>query len=1470
MNRIAKFKINSFFKIMISLAFIILICTIGEKTAQAAISISPPTYCQVGSWPGAVAAGDFNNDGKNDLIVLNGNSHSYSVLLGDGKFGFTRADYDLGDYCGPSGIAVFDFNGDGNLDFVVSKQNCDLVELYYGKGDGTFTSASSYNVNKPQGIAIGDFNKDGYEDIAVGSYDYASSSHYGVYVIFGKDGSTDGKLFNDPVPYLQGHFVYKLTVGDFNNDGYEDIAAAEYDNNNVAVLLNDHNGSFTSPSNNSFTDTLKGIASGDFNGDGKCDLAAITCSTDAYVLLGNGDGTFDKTQYDISNYSLDVSVNDINNDGKMDIIMSTYSGCGITILEGNGDGTFKNYVTIPCETSSQPDAVTCSDFDGDGAVDIAVAEQMGGKVAFFRNTMKDAIANVQLSSSENKVGTASTVNVSVTTNGIPDNSTVTAEFLHSDGTELNPAISISGSTLNNNAVLKLDLSDTLPLGKYIIRVKAANNDKSFDVPYLIYDYGSIVWNNGTNITVSEDVGTVELGLSRTGGSKGDVTIMYTLGGTAVKDVDYKNETSGIGWLFYDGNDNACGTIKLGIINDGNYTGDRTIIVGLTENDGSPVILPGNVTITIKDNGLLDKVLDVSINAGTQAGTTADPKQASINVPYNEAAITKSDIISVENTAVTFYGTDSTFNTEETGSISLTPGTVTDVYIGITPQNGTMQYYKVTINRSAPVLVTGVSLNNATMTLTAGGANGTLSATVLPDNATDKNVTWSSDKPDIASVDQNGVVTPKAAGTAVITVTTEDGNKTAACTVTVNAAPVSVTGVNLNKTTMTLTAGGANGTLSAAVLPDNASDKNVTWSSDKPDIASVDQNGVVTPKAAGTAVITVTAEDGNKTAACTVMVNAAPVSVTGVSLNNATMTLTAGGANGTLSASILPDDATDKNVTWSSDKPDIASVGQNGTVTPVSAGTAVITVTTEDGNKTASCTVTVVPQWTSPITTPTQIPTDEKPITTTEITVDKVTGTITEITKTTQTDSNGNTVEEINTVIKSKNGKVIEEIKTINTLDKETGAVINTTINKVENEDGTSSITSANAAVTPSAENVVIEGDSAIINVSVPSKELVQAAEGEPKDIPLKVDIKLPELVKEQIESGKAKTVDLTVTIPGELANDEKVNISMINLENEIFKAAKESGTDIKVTIKDENGREAYSWDFSADELKASNKTVNDVNIALKVMELKDVPLKAIKEMEEKDSSMSDGLVINFDNSGILPAEASVRVYVGNMEGIKPGSKIHMYYYNSETNKLDELPDSVYIVDKDGYITVKITHCSYYVLLLNTPGKNMITELLDQVTVTAKTGNLFIGETKKITVKLPSTIDNTAVATYMSSNAAVASVSSGVITARKAGTAVIKTIVTLKDGTKKIFNTNITVCSPYINLIAPKTVIYKNKTYVYRAICYGLNSKIVWKVSNNKIAVINSKTGLFKAIRKGKVTVTAIAGNLTKSFTVIVK
>jgi len=284
----------------------------------------------------------------------------------------------------------------------------------------------------------------------------------------------------------------------------------------------------------------------------------------------------------------------------------------------------------------------------------------------------------------------------------------------------------------------------------------------------------------------------------------------------------------------------------------------------------------------------------------------------------------------------------------------------------TPQNdgyGTFENIAVATNtfyNKHPQLVypTGTVVSVATVTVTPTkatvgiGATTTLVATVIPSNATNKSVTWSTSNAAIATVSSTGVVTGVALGSATITVTTVDGAKTATCTVTVSNVPV--TGVTVSPTTASIAIGGTS-QLTATVLPANATNKNVTWKSSNTAVATVSSTGLVTGVAAGTATITVTTVDGAKAATCAVTVTNVPV--TSVSVNPTTASL-AIGATTLLTATVLPANATNKSVTWTTSNAAFATVGATGLVTGVAAGTATITVTTVDGAKTATCSVTV--------------------------------------------------------------------------------------------------------------------------------------------------------------------------------------------------------------------------------------------------------------------------------------------------------------------------------------------------------------------------------------------------------------------------------------------------------------------------------------------------------------------------------
>ena len=191
-------------------------------------------------------------------------------------------------------------------------------------------------------------------------------------------------------------------------------------------------------------------------------------------------------------------------------------------------------------------------------------------------------------------------------------------------------------------------------------------------------------------------------------------------------------------------------------------------------------------------------------------------------------------------------------------------------VSFSNENGESGKVDVPAFKTKPINVTGVTLDKSTLSLEEG-ATGNLVATVAPSTASDKTVTFASSDATIATVDNAGKVTAVKAGNADITVTTKDGNKTAKCTLTVTAKQIPVTGVTLDKSTLSLEVG-TTATLNATIAPSNASYKAVGFTSSDDTVATVDNDGLVTAVAPGTADITVESiADGSKTAKCTLTV-----------------------------------------------------------------------------------------------------------------------------------------------------------------------------------------------------------------------------------------------------------------------------------------------------------------------------------------------------------------------------------------------------------------------------------------------------------------------------------------------------------------------------------------------------------------------------------------------------------------------
>jgi chitobiase/beta-hexosaminidase-like protein/VCBS repeat protein/FG-GAP repeat protein len=405
---------------------------IGDGTFQ------PARNTVVGSGPQSVAIGDLNRDGRPDLVVANSTSGSVSVLLGNGD-GTFRPSLTFAAGSGPTSVAIAEIDGDGFPDLAVSDYADNAVSVLLGNGDGSFRAARAFGTGSvPQSVVVGDFNGDGVPDLAVanlrsntasvlfgngdGTVDVAPAAGAGnspasvAVGDFNGDGMADlavanygsstvsvllgdGHGFFQPArDFAAGSSPFFVAAADFNHDGVLDLAVADYGANAVAVLLGNGDGTFQPPVTYATDTNPTFVAVGDVNGDGVPDLAvANSNSSTVSVLLGNGDGTFQPARQLFSGYGpSSIAVGDFNADGRLDLAATAYYSGKIVLFLGNGDGTFQSpqAFTVDSPTGSGPWYVVTGDFDGDGRLDLAVANyQQAGPPGGVVSTVSVLLGN---------------------------------------------------------------------------------------------------------------------------------------------------------------------------------------------------------------------------------------------------------------------------------------------------------------------------------------------------------------------------------------------------------------------------------------------------------------------------------------------------------------------------------------------------------------------------------------------------------------------------------------------------------------------------------------------------------------------------------------------------------------------------------------------------------------------------------------------------------------------------------------------------------------------------------------------------------------------------------------------------------------------------------------------------------------------------------------------------------------------
>ncbi|MBV9927201.1 MAG: VCBS repeat-containing protein [Acidobacteria bacterium] len=561
-------------------------------------------------------AADFNGDGRVDLAAENFSSGTAGVLLGkgDGTFQPMAAEYIL---AGSSiiDIRVADYNHDGKADLVAL--TTDVVNVLFGNGDGTFQNRRTWGAGgSSTSFATGDFNGDGQMDVAVSGEKVGTATDGRVTVLLGDPTGTF--LFYSSTDYTCGFGPQAVLARDLNGDGRIDLVTANGRDLTLSVLPGKGDGTFKAPTSYEVNGGPVSMASADFNGDGRADLVIIgTLNPDLLtqgpgfrVLLNRGDGTFTAQGFSMLGAApRSVRAGDFNGDGKADLVLA-YETAGVSVLPGNGDGTFGAAVSFNLGRPVGPRYAAPANLDGDNKLDLLVVDG-----AFSSSNMHAYLGNGDLTFRK-----ASSFGERLGSGGGFIDPLAFGDF-NGDGKldfVISPAL-ISQDGLgvylgNGDGTFTAGYTGFTGYGLRTVAVGEFNGDGRPDLvmarsnvvqgspaprnlSVMVNVAASPVFKFATQfLSVSEKDGAVNLTVTRTGDLSGAASVNYsTSNGTATDRGDY---TAALGTLRFAPGE-ASKTFSVFITADALAEGNETFTVSLGSPSGASLTSPttANVTIT---------------------------------------------------------------------------------------------------------------------------------------------------------------------------------------------------------------------------------------------------------------------------------------------------------------------------------------------------------------------------------------------------------------------------------------------------------------------------------------------------------------------------------------------------------------------------------------------------------------------------------------------------------------------------------------------------------------------------------------------------------------------------------------------------------------------------------------------------------------------------------------------------------